>query len=49
MTGAEKELVKKYPEAAAFAGIAESVWNGSFRKNAGKWFTLRPLNVVKTK
>ena len=29
MTDSEKELVKKYPEAAAFAGVAESVWNGS--------------------
>jgi hypothetical protein len=29
MTEAEKELAKKYPEAAAFAGVAESVWNGS--------------------
>jgi len=29
MTENEKELVKKYPEAAAFAGVASSVWNGS--------------------
>ena len=29
MTDIEKELVKKYPEAAAFAGVAASVWNGS--------------------
>ena len=29
MTDAEKELVNKYPEAAAFAGVAASVWNGS--------------------
>ena len=24
-----KEISKKYPEAAAFAGVAESVWNGN--------------------
>ena len=29
MTDKEKELVKNYPEAAAFAGAAASVWNGS--------------------
>jgi len=29
MTKHEKELVKNYPEAAAFAGVAESVWNGN--------------------
>ena len=29
MTDTEKELVKKYPESAAFAGVAASVWNGS--------------------
>ena len=29
MTKTEKELVKNYPEAAAFAGVAASVWNGS--------------------
>jgi len=29
MTDSEKELVKDYPEAAAFAGVAESVWNGN--------------------
>ena len=29
MTNTEKELVKNYPEAAAFAGVAASVWNGS--------------------
>jgi hypothetical protein len=29
MTDREKELVKNYPEAAAFAGAATSVWNGS--------------------
>ena len=29
MTDTEKELVKKYPEAAAFSGVANSVWNGS--------------------
>ena len=28
MTNTEKELVKKYPESAAFAGVAASVWNG---------------------
>jgi len=29
MTDREKELVKNYPEADAFAGAAASVWNGS--------------------
>jgi hypothetical protein len=29
MTNTEKELVGKYPESAAFAGVAESVWNGN--------------------
>jgi len=29
MTNKEKELVKNYPEADAFAGAAASVWNGS--------------------
>jgi hypothetical protein len=29
MTDREKELVKNYPEAEAFAGAAASVWNGS--------------------
>jgi hypothetical protein len=29
MTDVEKELVKNYPESAAFAGVAASVWNGS--------------------
>jgi hypothetical protein len=29
MTDREIELVKNYPEAAAFAGVAASVWNGS--------------------
>ena len=29
MTDYEKELVKNYPEAIAFVGVAESVWNGS--------------------
>ena len=29
MTDYEKELVKKYPEAVAFVGVATSVWNGS--------------------
>jgi hypothetical protein len=29
MTDTEKELVKNYPESAAFAGVAASVWNGS--------------------
>ena len=30
MTEAEKKLlIEKYPEAAAFAGVAKSVWNGS--------------------
>jgi len=29
MTDKEKELVKSYPEANAFAGAAASVWNGS--------------------
>jgi hypothetical protein len=29
MTDTEKNLEKKYPEAAAFAGIALSVWNAS--------------------
>jgi len=29
MTDMEKELVKNYPEADAFAGAAVSVWNGS--------------------
>ena len=29
MTNTEKELTKKYPEAAAFAGVAKSVWDGS--------------------
>ena len=29
MTDKEKELVKNYPEAAAFAGAAASVWNGN--------------------
>ena len=29
MTNNEKEIVKKYPEAAAFAGVAASVWSGS--------------------
>jgi len=29
MTDREKELVKNYPEADAFAGAAVSVWNGS--------------------
>jgi hypothetical protein len=29
MTDREKELVKNYPEADAFAGAATSVWNGS--------------------
>jgi hypothetical protein len=29
MADIKKEIVKKYPEAAAFAGVAKSVWNGS--------------------
>jgi hypothetical protein len=29
MTDREKELIKNYPEANAFAGAAASVWNGS--------------------
>ena len=29
MTDKEKELLKNYPEAVAFAGVAASVWNGS--------------------
>jgi len=29
MTKHEEELVKNYPEAAAFVGVAESVWNGN--------------------
>ena len=29
MTDTEKKLVEKYPESAAFAGVAASVWNGS--------------------
>jgi len=29
MTDYEKELVKNYPEATAFVGVATSVWNGS--------------------
>ena len=29
MTDAEKELIANYPEAAAFAGVATSVWYGS--------------------
>jgi hypothetical protein len=29
MTDYEKELVRNYPEAIAFVGVAESVWNGS--------------------
>ena len=29
MTDTEKEWVKNYPEAVAFAGLAASVWNGS--------------------
>jgi hypothetical protein len=29
VTNKEKELVKNYPEADAFAGAAASVWNGS--------------------
>jgi len=29
MTEKEKELIKNYPEADAFAGAAVSVWNGS--------------------
>jgi hypothetical protein len=29
MTDTEKELIKDYPEAAAFAGVAASVWNGN--------------------
>jgi hypothetical protein len=29
MTDREKELVKNYPEADAFAGAAASIWNGS--------------------
>jgi hypothetical protein len=29
MTEAEKKLIEKYPEVAAFAGVAKSVWNGS--------------------
>ena len=29
MTEAEIKLIEKYPEAAAFAGVAKSVWNGS--------------------
>jgi len=29
MTDYEKELVKKYPEAVAFVGVATSIWNGS--------------------
>ena len=29
MTDYEKELVKEYPESAAFAGVATSIWNGS--------------------
>ena len=29
MTDVKKKLVKNYPEAAAFAGVAASVWNGS--------------------
>ena len=29
MTDVEKNLVKNYPESAAFAGVAASVWNGS--------------------
>jgi hypothetical protein len=29
MTDIEKEIVKNYPESAAFAGVAASVWKGS--------------------
>jgi hypothetical protein len=29
MTDYEKELVKKYPEAVAFVGVATSIWNGN--------------------
>ena len=29
MTNKEKNLIKNFPEAAAFAGLALSVWNGS--------------------
>ena len=29
MTDTEKDLTENYPEAAAFAGVAASVWNGS--------------------
>jgi hypothetical protein len=37
MIDRERELIKNYPEADAFAGAGASVWNGSTSPKKLKW------------